>query len=149
MIFVEQLLVGKSGLRIFVEHPRIGAGGSSVEIIVKLFDVFAVVALRIGQAEEALFENGVLAIPQRDAEAEVFFLIAKTGEAVFSPTIGATASVFVRKVIPRRAVGAVVFADRAPLALAQVSAPATPEFDLAGSVVEANSLGVGYSLRVG
>jgi hypothetical protein len=38
-------------------------GGRRVQIIVKLLDVFAVIALAIGQAEQALLKNGILLVP--------------------------------------------------------------------------------------
>ena len=45
-------------------------GRSTVEIEVVLLDVFAVVALAIGQAEQSLLQNRVVAIPEGKSEAE-------------------------------------------------------------------------------
>jgi len=47
-------------------------------------------------------------------------VVAETGEAVLAPVVGARTRLIVREVIPRIAVAAVVLADRAPLALAEI-----------------------------
>ena len=53
-------------------------------------------------------------------------LVAEPREAILAPVVGARARVVVRKGFPRVPVAAVVLADRAPRALAQVRAPAAP-----------------------
>jgi hypothetical protein len=61
-------------------------------------------------------------------------VVAVTGDAVLTPTIGAAARVVVRQIIPSASPGAVVLADGSPLTLREIRAPAAPIF-LAGSVV--------------
>ena len=62
-VLLHQPGVGIFGLRIFVEHPRVTIGRHRVEIVVKLLDVLAVVALAIAETEHALLEDRVLAVP--------------------------------------------------------------------------------------
>ena len=61
--------------------------GQTIEIIVKFFHIFAVVALGIGETKKALFKNGVLAIPQSHAHTQIQFVIGKSAKAVFAPAI--------------------------------------------------------------
>src|SRR5947207_1189639 len=97
-----------------------------IKVVIDLLHIFAVVALAVGQAEQALLENGIAAIPQSDSKAQLLLVIAETGNAVLAPAVGAAASCVVRQILPGIAVGAVILAHRAPLALAQVRAPAFP-----------------------
>ena len=65
-------------------------------------------------------------VPQRQREADVLMPIGDAGEPVLIPAIGSRAGVIVRKVVPRGAVRAVVFADGAPGAFTEVGSPALP-----------------------
>jgi hypothetical protein len=85
-----------------------------------------VIAFGVGQAEHPLFQEGILAVPQREAEAEMKLLVAEAADAVLAPTVGAAAGVLVREVRPGIALLAIVLADRAPLALAEIWSPAAP-----------------------
>src|SRR5207245_4524027 len=99
-------------------------GGVEVEVV--LLDVLAVVALVAGEPEQALLEDGIVAVPQRQGEAETLVVVRDAGQAVLAPAIGAGAGMIVREEFPRRAVRAVVLPDSAPLPLAQEWPPATP-----------------------
>src|SRR3954466_16045322 len=125
-VLFQQTRVGKLRLRIFVEklHVRMRRGG--VEVVVKLLHVLAVVSLRSGQAEKALFQDRVLAVPERKREAEHLAAIADAGDSVLVPAVGARAGVVVREVVPGVAVLAVVLANGAPRALGEVRSPALP-----------------------
>src|SRR6202012_4014608 len=70
----------------------------------------------------------VAPIPQRNAEAPPQMIVTPAGNAVLAPAIGAAAGVIVRETLPCSPVRAIVLADRAPLALAQIRPPATPGF---------------------
>ena len=120
--------VGELPLRVFVEHLQIGMRGCRIEVVIQLLDVLAVVALRIGQPEEALFEDRVAAIPQHQREAQPLQLIAEARNAVLSPAEGPAASCVVGDVIPGIPVGAVVLPNRSPLAFAQIRSPTIPIF---------------------
>ena len=78
---------------------------------------------RVGEAEQALLEDRVRAVPQREREAQLLAVVADPREPVLAPAVGARARLVVGEVAPGVAAVAVVLADRAPLALAQVRAP--------------------------
>src|SRR4029078_4304190 len=86
----------------------------------------AVVPLGVGQAEQPLLEDGVLAVPQGQREAELLFVVGDAGEAVLAPPVGPGRGLVVAEVVPGVAALAVVLADRPPLAFAQVRAPRLP-----------------------
>ena len=44
--------------------------GRAVEVEVVLLDVLAVVALAVGEAEQPFLQDRILAVPQREREAE-------------------------------------------------------------------------------
>ena len=62
-IFGHQIRIGVGALRIFVKHLQIRVGGCGVKIKVLFFDILAVIALGIGESEQALLENRIPAIP--------------------------------------------------------------------------------------
>src|SRR5208282_1725420 len=97
-----------------------------VEVEVTLLDVFAVIAFRIGQAEQAFLQDRIAAVPQRDRKAQAALAIAEAEQPVFAPSVGPAAGMVMRKVVPAIAIGGVVLADGAPLALRQIGAPALP-----------------------
>ena len=137
VILIEQLLIGKRGVRILVQHAGIGAAGRSVEIVIELFDILAVIPLAIGEPKKPLFKNRVFAVPHGYAKTERFFLIAKTGNTILTPSVGSTTSMIMREIFPCGAVGTVVLANRSPLPLAEIGTPAAPRFLLTSRLVKA------------
>ena len=101
-----------------------------VEVEVVLLDVLAVVALAVGQAEEPLLEDRILAVPQRQREAEPLLVVGDAGQPVLAPAVGARAGLVVAEVVPGVARLAVVLAHRAPLPLAEVRSPLPPGHSL-------------------
>src|SRR5437588_9801678 len=97
-----------------------------VQVKVIFLYVFAVIAFAVRQAEEPLLENRVLAVPQCQREAEVLFIIGNTGDAVFTPAVGARAGLIVSKEIPGVTSWTIVFAYCPPLALTEVWSPLFP-----------------------
>jgi hypothetical protein len=59
----DQIAIRVCVLRILVQILHVGVGWRAVEVEIIFFDVLAVIALRIGKTEQALFENWVLAVP--------------------------------------------------------------------------------------
>ena len=53
------------------------------------FNVFAMVALAVGQAEQPLFQDGVFAIPECQCKADQLFVVGDAGQSVFAPPVGA------------------------------------------------------------
>src|SRR5207249_4581131 len=96
---------------------QVRVGWSRVEVELVLLDVLAVVALAVGQAEEPLLEDRVLAVPQGDGEAEELLIVRDYCEPVLAPAVRPRARVAVAEVVqgvagPRRArMGAAI--DRA------------------------------------
>src|SRR5207249_10466536 len=64
--------------------------------------------------------------PERQRETRHLMAVADSADAVFAPAIRARARMVVRDMFPRGAVPAVIFANRAPLALGKVRSPALP-----------------------
>src|SRR5262249_49808620 len=125
-VLLGEMLIGEGGLRVLVQALQVRRRRRRVEVPVQFLDVLAVVALAVGQAEEALFQDGVLTVPQRRPQTEALAYVADGGEAVLAPAVGAFAGVLVRKEFPGVAVGGVVLAHGAPLPLADVRPPAPP-----------------------
>lgn len=97
-----------------------------IQIIIIFFNVFAVVALVIGQAEESLFEPIILAIPQTQREAELRLIVADSGDTILAPPIGPRHGLLVRKIIPAIAISAIILANRSLLTFAEVRPPQQP-----------------------
>ena len=69
---------------------------------VKLLHVLAMVALVARQPEDALLEDGIALVPQRQREADVLPAIGNAGQAVLVPAVDTRAGVVVRKKSPRQ-----------------------------------------------
>ena len=141
-ILVEQVLIGKGILGQLVEHPAIGVARHSVEIIIELLDVLAVIALRVGKAEKPLLEDRILAVPEREPEAEKLAVVAEAGDRILAPAIGAAACLVVADEVPGIAIPAVILAHGAPLAIADIGAPAAPRLGAVSNGAQAGPFGV-------
>ena len=133
-IFRHQPRVGKLRLRIFVERAHVGVRRRGVEIPVPFLHILAVIALRIGQSEEAFFQKRIAPIPQREPKTHPALAVADPEQPILAPPIRPAPRVFVRQVIPRIAIGGVILPHRAPLALCKIRSPALPVF-CAGAVL--------------
>ncbi len=65
-VFLEEPRVGEGCLGILVEHLQVRVARRSVEVVVQLLDVFAMIAFRVGQPEQPFLEDRVFAVPQRE-----------------------------------------------------------------------------------
>src|SRR4051794_2796235 len=111
-----------------------------VEIEIVFLDVLAVVSLFAADAEHAFFEKRIATVPHRQCETEILVTVANAGDSVLVPTVSTRAGVIVRKVIPRVAIGAVIFANRSPGALGQEWPPAVPMPDSLPGHLETDAL---------
>src|SRR4051812_20118614 len=118
-----------------------------VEVVVTLLDVLAVIAFRTGKSEQPLFQDRVVAVPQRKTETQAAFAVGDAEQTVLSPAIRARTRLVVRKVIPGRAAFGVVFAHRSPLPLGQVRSPALPVARSGGVFVEPQRLRIRRGAR--
>ncbi len=121
-----QVGVRKLLLRVLVQPALIAVRGHVVEVEVILLDVLTVVALGVRQAEQALFQDGVPPIPQRQGQAQPLLVVADPGQAVLAPPVGPGPRLIVAEIGPGVAIIAVVLADRAPLAFTEVGPPGPP-----------------------
>ena len=136
-VFLHQPLVGEGVLRVLVQHPLVGVRGRGIEVVVHLFHVLAVVALRAAQAKQALLQNRVLPVPKPQAEAEQLLVVAEAGQGLLAPAVGAAAGLVVGGVVPGVAAGRVVFAHGAPLPLGHVGPESAPGFEAVPGFLEA------------
>ena len=87
------------------------------------------VSLTIGEAKEALLDDWIFAIPERQGEAQQLAIITDACQAIFSPLVGTGSCMIMTEGFPGIAIGAVVFANRAPLPFAQIGAPLAPRIE--------------------
>src|SRR5215472_14260709 len=116
-VLADKLIVGIRCVRILIEEFQVRTSRSGVEIVIVFLNVLAVVSFAICQAEQPLLEDWVFLIPERNSKADVLPAIANATDAVLAPAIGARTRMVVGQIVPRIAIGTVIFADRAPLPL--------------------------------
>ncbi len=132
-----EVRVRERPLRVVVAPPVPRVARERVEIPPVLLGVLAVVALVAREAVDALLEDRVAPVPERERQAQTLLDVREAGEAVLAPAVGPRASLVVRQVLPRRAVLAVVLPHSPPLPLREVRAPVVPVARLAQPVLEA------------
>jgi hypothetical protein len=64
-------------------------GRKVIDVEVVLLDILAVVAFGVRQAEQALLQDGVPFVPQREGQAQPLLVVADPGQAVLTPPVGA------------------------------------------------------------
>mmetsp|Transcript_37938 Transcript_37938/g.61471 ORF Transcript_37938/g.61471 Transcript_37938/m.61471 type:complete len:262 (+) Transcript_37938:2430-3215(+) len=102
-------------LRVLVQELHIRMGWSRVEIPIVLLHILAVVTLVVGKAKQAFLEDGVLSIPQSNAEANESVSITEPRETILSPAIRLRARLVVTKAAPCLSPRRVVLSNRSPL----------------------------------
>src|SRR5206468_12529977 len=127
-VLLDQALVRELGLRVPVPPLHPGVCGGGVQVPPVLLGVLAVVPLRAGQPEDALFQDGVAPVPEGQGEAQGLADVADPGQAVLAPPVRAGAGVIVGEGVPGRSSGAVVLADSPPGPLRQIRTPLPPWF---------------------
>src|SRR5262249_8446082 len=140
-VFLGQPRIRELLLRVLVEHLQVRVRRGGVEVVVQLLDVLTVAALGVGQAEEALLEDRVAAVPQGERQAQPLPGVADAGQAVLAPAVRPAARAGVGGASPRVPRRAVVLADGAPLPLAQVRPPAAPRLLAEAVLLEALPFG--------
>ena len=75
VVCFHQIVVRKGALRILVQVLHVRVRRRRIEIEVVLLDVLAVVPFAVGEAERALFQDGILAVPQSEREAEELLIV--------------------------------------------------------------------------
>ena len=138
-VLLHELPVGKCLLWIFVEILHVGMGGRRIEIKIVFLDVLTVIPFYTAQAEGALFQDGIAAVPEGHRKADHLVAVANAGKAVFIPAIRLRARLAMGKILPGGAMRTVVLTHGPPGPLAQVRAPALPMFLAPGILFKTQS----------
>src|SRR5262249_9751220 len=96
------------------------------------------IALVVGESEEALFQDWIALVPESQCKAESLLVIRNAAQPILAPSIGARAGVVVWKVVPSVAIVAVVLAHRPPLAFAKIRSPLLPWHAIGPRLIETN-----------
>ncbi|HET8586233.1 MAG TPA: hypothetical protein VFM74_00005 [Candidatus Limnocylindria bacterium] len=137
-----QAVIWESGLRVAVARLQVRGGRRGVEVPVDLLDVLAMVPIGAAQAEEPLLENRIGLVPEADRQAEQTTVVTDSQESVLAPSLRARWGVLERKGRPHVAIGGVVLAHSAPLALGKVRTPLPPP-----TISQPRALGTRYRTR--
>jgi hypothetical protein len=105
--------IGSMGIFIEILHVRVGRRAVKVEVV--FFYVLTVIALTVGKPKEALFENGVLSIPEGKGQAKPLFFVRDTRQTILAPPVGTGTGVIVSEEVPGITVLAVILTHSAPL----------------------------------
>jgi hypothetical protein len=100
--------------------------GCGVKIVVVLFNIFSMVAFMAVQSEQSFLKDSVLSVPESQRQTEILLIVRNSGDSIFSPSIGSTASMVVWEIFPGGAEPAVVLSYGAPLPLCQIRTPLPP-----------------------
>ena len=125
-IGVGQIRVRKFRLRILIKHLQVGMTWRAIQVVIVLFDIFAVIAFVAGQSKQTFLQNRVFPVPHPQRKAEPLLIITVSTDPVFAPSVSVFARRFVIEELPSLAVFAVVLTNGAPLPLAEVRAPDSP-----------------------
>ena len=125
-VAVDQFLVRVFGVRILVLVFGVAEGRGGIDIEVIFLHVLAMVPLAPAQAEEALLEDRILAVPKGERQVQDLIAVGNAGQAVLAPAVSLGAGHVVGEKVPSLAIGGVILADGPPGSLGKVRAPATP-----------------------
>jgi hypothetical protein len=138
-VLIDQPLIRKRLLRIVIRPPQPGMARQPIQIPPVLLHILAMISLRTGKAEHALFQDRINAIPQRQRETEIMMNIRQAGHAVFVPSVGPRPRMIMRKETPSITAVAVVLPHGAPGPLGEIRAPLVPGIGLRQIVLRASS----------
>ena len=125
-ILLDQLRVRKLALRILVERLQVGMRRRGIQKEIILLHILAVIPLVRRETEQALLQNRIAPIPQRQSETQPALAIRDPEQPILAPAIRPTARVIVREIIPARSVSGIILAHRRPLPLREIRPPAFP-----------------------
>jgi hypothetical protein len=78
-VLLNDVRIRKRLVRIFIEHLHVAVSRRIIQVKVILLHVFPMISFAVSKSEESLFENRVLAIPQRQRKAKSGFFVANAG----------------------------------------------------------------------
>ena len=129
-VFLDETGIGVLSLRVLVQEPHVGVCWRVIKIEVVFLDILAVVALVGCQTKQAFLEDRILDVPEGRGKNQELEAIAETGDAVLAPAISLAPGQVMRQVGPGVAIGAIVFANGCPGAVAHIGPPAPPARDV-------------------
>ncbi len=100
--------------------------GSVIQVEVSLLDTFAMIALRVAQSEQPLFQKIVFLVPKRERDILQAMSIAHASYAIFTPSISPRPGMIVGEMAPSITVGGIVLSNSSPLTFCKVRAPLLP-----------------------
>src|SRR5215471_10799678 len=95
-------------------------GRRAIKVEVVFFYVLTMVPFTIREPEQALLENGVIPVPERQGKAESLLIVGDPRQTVLAPTIRTRTGLVMTEVVPGVAALAVVFAYGPPLPFTEV-----------------------------
>ena len=116
-VHIHQLGIRKFGLRILVKALQVRVCGCGVQVVIHLLDVFAMIALMRSEPEQTLFQDRIARVPEGHREAQPLVVIADPRNPILAPPVGPQMGMLKRKILPSRAIRAVIFSNRTPSAL--------------------------------
>ena len=142
-IFGHQLIVGKGTLRVAVPqaHQRVRGGVVNVEVV--FLDVFAMVALERGKAEEPFLEVGIFFIPKGRCEAEQLIPVTDPRDAILAPAVGLGTGHSIGEIPPGIAICGIILPDRAPCPVGEIGPPPPPAMGIVRDRTQPVGLGTG------
>src|ERR1700692_4821639 len=99
-----------------------------IEVVIIILDVLTVIAFGPSEAEQALLQDRIAAIPEGESKTKPLVIVTDTGDAILGPAIGARASMIMREVIPSGPIRAVIFTRISPGTFGEVGSPTSPVF---------------------
>jgi hypothetical protein len=109
LVLTNDILVRIGLLRVLVQKLHVGVSRRRIKVVVEFLDIFSMIALRPGDAEEPFFKHSILLIPQGKRKTKTLMVVANACNAIFSPSVSPRASVLMGEVCPSIAVPRVVF----------------------------------------
>src|SRR5581483_2787122 len=125
-VFDDELVVRKGKLGVFIQPLHVGVSGGGIEIVIILFDVLAVIALRPGNAEEPLLQDGIAPVPERESDAKPLMVVADAHDSVLGPAVRSRTRIIMGEISPGIAVSAVILARVSPGTLGKIGSPSFP-----------------------
>ena len=84
-VLLDEVVIGECLLRVEVAPAHPGVRRRRVDVPPVFLGILAVIALRAGQAEDPLLEDGIDAVPECERDAEQLVLVAESAETVLAP----------------------------------------------------------------
>ena len=139
-VLLDEAAVGELALRVVVPPSHVRMRGRGVDEPPVLLGVLGVVALFRVQPEDALFQNRIAPVPERERETQRLAVVAPAREAILVPPVRTRPRMVMGERVPRRAVGAVVLTHGSPGSFREVRTPSLPGHEALIGLIESATL---------